>query len=206
MLALMAAPVAVAILVVGVRTGGLRALLAVRLRHTWLVGVAAVVQVVRLTEPEWATAALTPLRGALPVVVMWTLLTAFALGNLAGRSRAAKAGILVFLAGTTMNSAAMVANGGMPFSLTAARWAGFTDRQLDTHVTGHPPLTADSRLVPLADVIPVPLLPAVASVGDLLIFVGLIWLLVATMMRRPADAAAPAHRPSADNPPVPIRT
>lgn len=189
MLLLVLLPVAVAAAVVGLRHGGLRAVLALRLRHPWLVLVAAAVQFVRLTDPAWAGPLLTPWRAAVPVVLGWALVTAFVLVNLSGLPTAGRWAAVAFLAGLSMNSLAVAVNGGMPFSAPAARWAGFSEERISAYVVGHPELTAESRLAPLADVIPVPGLPAVASVGDLLIFGGLTLFLISTMMRGVPDHA-----------------
>lgn len=191
MFAFMALPVVVAVLVVCLRRGGFRAILALRLRQRWLIGLAAAVQFVRLTEPAWAAPILTPLRGAVPVVLIWALVAGFAVVNLRSLPRTARTPMGLFLTGMTLNSLAIAANGGMPFSTTAARWAGLTETQIETYVVGHPPLTGESRLAPLADVLPVPGLHAVASVGDLLIFAGLPWLLAVIMLRGARTPAAP---------------
>lgn len=191
MLILMILPVAVAVVVAGLRSGGWRALLQLRLRHRWLVGGAAAVQFLRLSDPEWASVLLTPLRGALPVLAIWALVVAFVLANLPGLHRSGRAALSVFLAGMTMNFAAILANGGMPYSVPAARRAGLSPAQIDVEVLGHPHLTAESRLAPLADVLPVPPLHAVASVGDLLIFGGLSWLLISLTKRRTPVPAPP---------------
>ncbi|GIE98886.1 hypothetical protein Ari01nite_63510 [Paractinoplanes rishiriensis] len=219
MLLLMSLPLAVAIAVAivvtglrtgGLRTGGLRALLRLRLRHRWLVGAAAAVQLVRLTDPAWAAAVLRPWRGALPVIAIWVLVVAFAIANVSTLHGRARAAMALFVTGMSMNFAAIVANGGMPFSVPAARRAGFTEAEIGTDVLGHPPLTPGSRLTPLADVIPLPGLHIVASAGDVLIFAGLVWLLLSSCsagasltqfgrepQQRPEDQRAVAPRPTA---------
>jgi hypothetical protein len=103
--------------------------------------------------------------------------------------------MVVFLAGMTMNSATIVANGGMPYSVPAARRAGFSEASIGD-VLGHPRLTAESHLAPLADAIPVPYLQTVASVGDLLIFAGISWLLISIALRATRRPATPASVPA----------
>ena len=95
-------------------------------------------------------------------------------------------------AGTFANSLVLTANGGvMPVSLRAADLAGAGELfrsgrslQLLRHVI----MTPDSRLKPLADIIPVPgfgfRLPEVASVGDVLIAIGIFVLVQRYMCSR----------------------
>jgi len=187
MLAFMVLPVVAAVVVAGWRRGGLAALLALRLRHRWLVLAAVVVQFLRQSEPGWALSVLRAAGGTLPVVLIWLLVTAFAALNLAALPPRGRPAVATFLAGMTMNTVAIAANGGMPFAVGSARWAGLSEQEIRAYVPGHPPLTTESRLAPLADVLPVPGVHAVASVGDLLIFGGLTWLLITIMMRETRD-------------------
>jgi hypothetical protein len=179
MLVLMALPVAVAAVLAGLRGGGLRALLRLRLRHRWLILAAAAVQLARLSFP---------VRGAAPVVLMWSLVVAFVLVNLSPLDRSGRLAALTFAGGLSMNFAAIVTNGGMPFSVPAARTAGFTSAAITADVPAHPHLTTGSRLAALADVLPVPHLHIVASAGDLLIITGIVWLLVSIMVRPGPEA------------------
>ncbi|HLV59599.1 MAG TPA: DUF5317 family protein [Natronosporangium sp.] len=86
------------------------------------------------------------------------------------------------LAGAGANALAILLNGGMPYSATAARAVGLTvdDETVRNTVAGE-----DTRLPWLGDVIPVPSLGAVVSVGDLLIAVGLVGLVASLMRPRP---------------------
>ena len=83
------------------------------------------------------------------------------------------------LAGAGANALAILLNGGMPYSPTAARAVGLTveDETVRNTVAGE-----GTRLPWLGDVIPVPSLGAVVSVGDLLIAIGVVGL-VASLMR-----------------------
>ncbi|WCN79457.1 DUF5317 family protein [Micromonospora sp. LH3U1] len=192
MQAFMVLPLVIAVVVVGLRTGGIRALLALRLRHRWLVGASVAVQFLRQSNPGWANAVLSAAGGTVPVTLIWLLVTAFAATNFLMLPSRARAAMAIFIVGMTMNTLAIAANGGMPFSLGAAKWAGMTDAEIEKYVPGHPPLTTDSRLAPLADVLPVPGVHAVASIGDLLIIGGLTWLLIAIMLQGIQDPAVPA--------------
>jgi hypothetical protein len=182
MLVIMLAPVVLAAALVLIRGTGARAVLALRLRGRWLVFAAAAVQAVRLADPPWAARVLAPQRGLWPVLVIWTLAIVFAVVNAPVLPRPARPPLVVFVAGLTLNCLTVAVNGGMPFSPKAARMAGFDAAYLATPVTGHPPLGRDSRLTAFADVIPVPVLERVVSIGDLLLIGGLAGLLVAVMV------------------------
>jgi hypothetical protein len=88
-------------------------------------------------------------------------------------------GMPIIVLGALSNFAAIVANGGMPVSLDAMRRAGQRDpfHGLGGHVKGaHIPLRAGVRLRPLTDIIPLRY-GTVVSVGDMLLWAGLILLL-----------------------------
>ncbi|MFC7530020.1 DUF5317 family protein [Actinoplanes sp. GCM10030250] len=190
MQAFMVLPIVVAVVVVGFRAGGIRALLTLRLRHRWLVGVAVAVQLLRQSDPGWAMTVLSAAGGIVPVILIWLLVVTFASLNFSMMASRARVAMAMFIVGMTLNTVVIAVNEGMPFSVGAARWAGLTEAEIDAYVPGHPPLTNVSRLAPLADVVPVPGVHAVASVGDVLIFGGLTWLLIAIMMRGIRDPAA----------------
>jgi len=194
MLVIMLAPVVLAVaavlVLVLIRGTGARGVLAVlaplalRLRGRWLVFAAAAVQAVRMADPPWAAPFLAPQRGLWPVVAIWTLAIGFAVVNSPVLPRPP---LVVFVAGLTLNCLTIAVNGGMPFSPTAARLAGFDAAYVTTPMTGHPPLGPGSRLSLFADVIPVPVLERVVSIGDLLLIGGLAGLLVTIMVPGPAN-------------------
>lgn len=98
-------------------------------------------------------------------------------------------GMVVVALGSMSNLAAIVANGGfMPANAGALATAGFADAGSHTNsvVLEHP------ALQPLTDIFAIPAgipLANVYSVGDVLIGLGIV-ILIATLMRRPATAAA----------------
>lgn len=194
-LVLMVLPFVVAALIVVVRHGGVRGIAPHRLRHVWLVWLAAAVQFLRVSNPDWAAPVLTPLRGLWPVAATWVLALLFALANVQPMRRAARLGLALLVLGMSLNSVTVMLNGGMPFSASAARAAGFSEQEIATPRLGHPRLTTQSRLTPLADVIAVPGLQRVLSVGDLLMLIGGAWMLVTitTPARRRSAAAPPVH-------------
>lgn len=103
-------------------------------------------------------------------------------------------GASLVLAGLVLNLLVMAVNGGrMPVSAWAAAASGQTP-YLPELLSGtgarHVLLTAATRLPFLADIIPLPApypVPRVLSVGDLLVFAGVIRLLVYGMRLQPED-------------------
>jgi hypothetical protein len=182
-------PVVAALIVVLARGGDWRAVLSLRLRHLWLVWAAVGVQMLRQADPAWAAVALRPLHGLWPVLVIWLLAVAFAATNLRAVPAPARPGLVLLAVGFTLNSLAMATNGGMPFSVSAARWAGLSDGTIGQPLPGHPPLTPHSWLAPLADIIPLPGLHRVLSAGDVAMLGGLGWLLAAFVLAAPTRQA-----------------
>jgi MFS family permease len=97
-------------------------------------------------------------------------------------------GLLLVLVGVAFNATAILVNGGsMPVSLAAVDAAGLSPAELNP--TYHVILPADLgtdflRMAgPLGDIVPfpVPVLPNVVSLGDVLISIGLGWFVFATL-------------------------
>jgi hypothetical protein len=176
-------PIAFALALLAFRPGGLRALLRLHLRGLPLIWIAAAVQFVRVTEQSWAAAFLEYRGGALPVALMWVLAVTFVAVNFPASSWRMRAGFGALALGFTLNTVVIVVNGGMPFSARAARWAGLSEQVIADAGTRYQQTAAGTRLTALGDVIPVPLLQKVISVGDVLMFVGISWLLVALAWR-----------------------
>jgi hypothetical protein len=108
----------------------------------------------------------------------YTLLIAFALVN----RRVSGAWLVV--AGLAFNLAVIAPNGGMPVSAAAIERAGGRD----VTVTGdqkHHLMTTMDVMRPLGDVIPVPSpISAILSIGDVALYAGLAWLVLAVMLGR----------------------
>jgi hypothetical protein len=172
-------PIALAIVLLAFHPGGPRALLRLRFRGVALIWAAAAVQLVRITDPSWAAPFLGFRGGVLPVVSTWALGAVFVAVNLSPHRWRVRVGFGVLALGFTLNTLVIVVNGGMPFSARAARWAGFPERMIAETGIRYQQTSAGTRLAPLGDVLPVPLLQKVVSVGDVLMFVGIFWLLVA---------------------------
>lgn len=175
---LIALTVLAAVVIVLVRARSLRGFLTVRPQCLWLLWAAAGVQFVRLSDLSWATAVQTPWRGFWPVLIIWVLAVAFSVANIRPLPARSRPGLALFVAGFTLNSLTIGLNGGMPFSVRAAQLAGLSPEVIATSRAGHRPLAPDSVLALFADVVPVPGLQRVVSVGDLLVLLGIAWLLI----------------------------
>jgi len=124
-------------------------------------------------------------------------------------------GMQLLLVGLALNAVVVIANGGMPVSRHALVVSGQTEvLKLLTADEGakHHLMTSADRLTPLADVIPIPPpVGQVASVGDVFVYAGLGWLIVAVMRGRTGEQAPPVkgwwyrgkHRPGSAGPPGP---
>lgn len=115
-------------------------------------------------------------------------------------------GMPLVLVGLLLNAAVILPNGGMPVSEQAIRASGQRDmlqRFIDEGATKHHLMTGDDVLRPLGDVIGLPPpIRQVVSVGDVSVYAGIVWLIVAVMLGRvrPAGPARPGryrgkHRP-----------
>ena len=118
-------------------------------------------------------------------------------------------GSTYLMAGTAANALVIMLNGGqMPVSEWAIRVAAGGAEQVVAVTllrTGnsltHEVLGPETRLPWLADIIPLPRpfpFPSVASAGDVVIALGLLWLIITAMGPRPRHAApegAVAHQP-----------
>jgi hypothetical protein len=100
-------------------------------------------------------------------------------------------GVWFVALGLVMNAAVIAANGAMPVDPNAVRALGLGD--LEVPIGKHTLLTDDTRLPWLADVLPVPPLRSIVSVGDLVIAVGL-FPLTNALMRDPGEGPPrPSH-------------
>jgi len=115
-------------------------------------------------------------------------------------------GIPLVLLGLLLNAAVILPNGGMPVSEAAIRASGQGDKIeafVERGATKHHLMTEDDVLRPLGDVIGLPPpLRTVISVGDVFIYAGIAWFIVAAMRgrARPAGPGEPGryrgkHRP-----------
>jgi len=127
------------------------------------------------------------------LTISYALLVTFAAANLR------VAGMVLILIGLAMNFAVIVANGGMPVSAEALRGSGQDDvlAALEAErADKHHLMTGDDTLTFLADVVAVP--PPIAqaiSIGDVFLYGGLIWAIVAAMRGRTPSPSSAAWGP-----------
>jgi hypothetical protein len=154
-----------------------------RLRWVALLWAAAAVAFIRYTDPAWLGHWLRAHDGLALMGVTWALGACWIVLNLAGRSLGMRVGLLTLLTGFSLNCLTIALNlGVMPYSARAAQLAGFTREGPDA--VGHAQLRPGHHLPWLADVVPVPVIAKVVSVGDLLMIVGLVTVLVCGMARQ----------------------
>jgi hypothetical protein len=101
-------------------------------------------------------------------------------------------GVWLVALGLAMNAVVIAANGAMPVDPSAVRALGLGD--LEVPIGKHTVLTEDTRLPWLADVLPVPPLRSIVSVGDLVIAAGLFPLTHALMRDRSDGPRRPSRR------------
>ncbi|WP_456787049.1 DUF5317 family protein [Cellulomonas sp. P5_C5] len=192
---LLVVPVLAALVLV-LRRGGLASLTHVRVRGAPWALTGAAVQALRSADPAWAQGVLHAAGGALVPLALAVCAVGFAFANARGAGRPVRVALVVATAGALSNALATALNGGMPFSVPAARSVG-----LDVAgAPGHVPIDGSTLLVPLADLVPVPGVAMVFSVGDVLLWAGLAAVLVLAAARHttlPGDAAGVHHPPAA---------
>ena len=127
------------------------------------------------------------------LALSYSLLLTFALVNVR------MPGMFLVVVGLACNMTVIVANGGMPASAQALIDSGQEDVVAYVREQGadkHHLLTDDDRLTFLADVIAVPQpIGQAVSVGDILVYAGLTWLIVATMRGWTPSARPAGSRP-----------
>ncbi len=127
------------------------------------------------------------------LALSYSLLLTFALVNVR------MPGMFLVVIGLACNMTVIVVNGGMPASTQALIDSGQEDVVAYVREQGadkHHLLTDDDRLTFLADVIAVPQpIGQAVSVGDILVYAGLTWLIVATMRGWTPSARPAGSRP-----------
>ncbi len=124
------------------------------------------------------------------VVTSYAMVGAWLALNGIGRSVPMRATFGLLAAGWLLNIVVMVPNGGMPVSAAALADSG-APPGLDVeegHLWKHVELSASTELPVLADVVAVPALGAVVSVGDVVMVVGLAGAVAAGMVGRASPA------------------
>jgi hypothetical protein len=176
---LFAAVILLAFLLGYVFGGRIRRFEQLHLRWSWLAVAGLALQFVPL--PDGATGRDLVVRTAV-LSCSYLLLLAFAALNIR------LAGVPLVFAGLALNMLVIASNGGMPVSREALESSGQGDvlqELIDEGAAKHHLLTDDDVLTPLADVIPVggPI-KQVVSLGDVFVYAGVVWLIVAVMRGR----------------------
>jgi hypothetical protein len=170
--------------------GRLDRLEALRPRWWGLVILGLSIQFVPL--PNGATGTDLVIRTAV-LALSYSLLLTFGLVNVR------MPGMFLVVIGLACNMTVIVVNGGMPASAQALIASGQEDVVAYVREQGadkHHLLTDDDRLTFLADVIAVPQpIGQAVSVGDILVYAGLTWLVVATMRGWTPSARPAGSRP-----------
>ena len=162
------------------RGGSFASLAATSFRAPYLLWAGLAIQIAAdLWAPEWLGSG-----GALAVILATNALVA---GFLALNH--SLPGMVVAAVGMTLNVVVIAANGAMPVWLAAAE-------QADVKITDlgikHEPLDDGTLLPWLADVIPVPGLATLISVGDVVLAAGIGWFVYRRMLARDEGARSPA--------------
>jgi hypothetical protein len=186
------ASVIVLAFVIGFIAGGhLSGFEGVQVRWWGLALIGLAVQFVPLPEGEGGTDLVVR---TIVLAVSYGFLLTFAIKNVR------LPGVALILVGLTLNAAVIVSNGGMPVSAEALRTSDQTEVLEDLQQAGadkHHLETEDDVLTPLGDVvgIPSPLAQAV-SIGDVLVYAGLMWFVISAMRGRirPSSSDAPGYR------------
>jgi Family of unknown function (DUF5317) len=170
--------------------GRLHHLEAIRPRWWGLVLLGLAIQFVPL--PEGGAGTDLMIRNAV-LALSYSLLIVFGLVNLR------MPGMFLVIAGLACNMTVIVVNGGMPASAQALIDSGQEDVLAylqDQGADKHHLLTDDDQLTFLADVIAVPEpIGQAVSVGDIILYAGLTWLIVAAMR-----GWTPSARPAGSGP------
>jgi Family of unknown function (DUF5317) len=91
--------------------------------------------------------------------------------------------VVMLVVGTMLNTAVIVSNGGMPVSRRALELAGHAGASVSGGLLPkHLYLTSETNLRALADVMPVPPLRTVVSIGDVFVLFGISAIVAASMI------------------------
>jgi hypothetical protein len=177
LIALIAAVVAA--LIARLRGGSFESLAATPFRWPLLLWAGLIVQIAfGAWDPDWLGTS-----GGLAVILTTNVLVAAFLAV-----NRHLPGMVLAAIGTMLNVLVIALNGAMPVTLGAAQIAGAGVRDLGIK---HEILDAETRLPWLADVIPVPGLRVLISVGDVLLAIGIAWLVYRRTIAGDGDASGP---------------
>lgn len=155
----------------------------IEVRAWWLLVIATIVNFLffeSLYPGAWREAIV--LRGVVlcsTVCFCW-----FAIANWRGRSSAARLGLSLGIVGAVTNAIPQIIYGAMPYSLTSARLAGFSDSEMVAGGKHLPASDIHPLILTISDVLPVPGVMKVFSIGDLLLLVAVVLFFFAAGRRR----------------------
>ncbi|MFD4325075.1 DUF5317 family protein [Nocardioides sp. NPDC058538] len=158
------------------------------LRGKWLIVLVAALEFMHVEGlwPGWVEA--NAERRAYSVLVVVIAIAFCWLNRSLWSHRSGRWALSLIPLGTVSNSVPIAVLGAMPYSVSGARAAGYSSAELATDASGYIRLDDVSQLwIPLADLIPVPVLMKVLSIGDLLLFPGLALLIVACFQPSASD-------------------
>jgi hypothetical protein len=176
---LFAIPVVVGVAAGYAAGGSLRNLVATRFRALWLL---------------WAAAA-AQFADVIPAARTWVFVATFAVAvgwlaiNALQWPPVLRFSTLAVAVGGLLNCVVIAANGRMPYTTWAASKAGLG---VGLQTARNVAVTHATRLLPIGDVIPVPSLHAVFSIGDMLICLGIATMIIGAMRNRPVPAPTTA--------------
>jgi hypothetical protein len=165
-----------------------------RIRGTWLIATAAALQFVHYRGwwPDQVPEATE--RRMYAVFIIVVALTFSWLNRSLGNRATGRWALSLIPLGTMSNAIPIALLGAMPYSISGARIAGYTETDLATDAPGYIRLEDVSPFwTPLADVIPVPVLMKVLSIGDVFLFSGLVLLIVACSLPRAEAVSGPVN-------------
>jgi hypothetical protein len=146
-----------------VRGGSLKALAETQFTWLWLLFAGLAVQLTaQIWSPDWLDGA----AGGAVIVVSNLLVVGFLVAN------RRLPGVLLIGAGLALNVIVIAANGAMPVSAEAARQAGVEPPGPGVGDVEHELLDDDTRVPWLGDVLSLPGIPGVFSVGDVVLALG----------------------------------
>lgn len=151
-----------------------------KLRGIWLIALAAALQFVQ-NNGWWPEEFPETTERRLYAFLVVGVAVSFCWLNRSLRSnRVGYWALMLIPLGTLSNAVPIAALGAMPYSLSGARLAGYSNAELATDAPGYVRLGDVSPLwTPLADLLPIPILMKVLSIGDVFLFVGLVLLVIA---------------------------
>ncbi|MBL7261380.1 DUF5317 family protein [Paractinoplanes lichenicola] len=187
-LLLTAAPPMAGVLLGYLCVGRLSGFRTVRIRALWLIWLAAAVQFAQYSAPG-VRHLVEDVAGIPMLALVFAIVFAWLAVNLRHWPATIRLAGVAIILGATMNALVIGLNDRMPYDPAAAAAIGSTP---GLEGPKNAPADTATRLAPLGDIIPVPLVNKIASPGDVLIGGGTVALVALTMRRARRDHAAPA--------------